>query len=933
MKLQIKRFLCLCLAVCLMASCIVIPASAEETSATLTFDDKAKRTSYSTSKQVWEENGITFTNNKASSSTAVADYAKPVRLYASSQIVVEHSENITKIVFDANSTTYATTLKNSIGVTATVSSDKVTVVPAASATSLTFTLNAQVRLDAVTVYYGGEGGTTEPEVPVIPEDTTKYTKIETVDALTSGTYYMSAYVESHSTTSLIGYHLFTGAVSSGDGETIQYTYADGLLSGSDAVKVVLEAVEGKANTYTIKVGSKYLSVTDVANNRKLALSSTAFEFEAVANSKGGINLKATIGSAYCMVGTAGGTTASRFIRSYKSSSANSSLGYGLVFFKDSQGGSIEPEVPVDPPFDPTDKTAQEILDAAAKLGADESIQNITLSGKIIEINTPYNEQYGNITVTIDVDGATQNLLCYRIKSDDASVAKGLVVGDTITVNGELINYNGETVEFNAGSKITNFVATATADNVIEAATYAVAGGAFSVTLADRYNYSIWLEQDGIWVMLSGASGVYTVENVASENGAYKVYILATDKDGNVASQKYKNYIDVTSAQIGNAIIGDVAVNGNLVSDKAYVDFAAGKALIAVDGQNLGNVELYVDGELYNTFASGKLDWVMEEAGTYELTVVAEAAADGKEGDEFSFTVVVYDVNATNTQNISDADIEILENMLNISLDVADEEASLYTFNAVSTCGGFVIGAERAVATSSVQLGLGVRYGIYNVFAEAKDMEGKTEDIIVKRIEYKRPGGAWALSLTLNDEAVGAGVEAAVGETYTINASAAFSGVLDGEVKYAFLKEDAQGSTLVKNWSTDGTFEFTPVVAGMYGFTMMAKGGNAGSAEISKTITFVVNPADLSAGSVAVSASGNKAKAPVTLAATTSGVANTDGVLYRFDVYNEKTGAVMIAAYSPEATCTWIPARAGTYEIRVKVINQNSFGMYDAHKFV
>ena len=125
--------------------------------ATLSFADKAQRTSFSSLLQIWEQNYIIFTNNKSASTNAVADYAKPVRLYAGSNIVVECSlGNITKIVFDCNSSSYATALKNSIGTTATtsVSSDKVTVTLDGSANNFTIAkLTAQVRLDALTVTY------------------------------------------------------------------------------------------------------------------------------------------------------------------------------------------------------------------------------------------------------------------------------------------------------------------------------------------------------------------------------------------------------------------------------------------------------------------------------------------------------------------------------------------------------------------------------------------------------------------------------------------------------------------------------------------------------------------------------------------------------------------------------------------------------------
>ena len=145
--------------------------SVQAEDATLSFANKAQRTSYSTSKQVWEQNGITFTNNKSASTTNVGDYANPVRLYASSNIVVECSlGNITKIVFDCNSSSYATALKNSIGSTATVSSDKVTVTLDGSSNSFTIAkLTAQVRLDALTVTYAktAAGDVQKPVTPIL----------------------------------------------------------------------------------------------------------------------------------------------------------------------------------------------------------------------------------------------------------------------------------------------------------------------------------------------------------------------------------------------------------------------------------------------------------------------------------------------------------------------------------------------------------------------------------------------------------------------------------------------------------------------------------------------------------------------------------------------------------------------------------------------
>ena len=133
-----------------------------EATATLSFASTAQRDSQTTTKQVWSNDGITFTNNKGSSTTNVGNYSNPVRLYASSEVIVEHtSGKITQIVFVANSSAYATAMKNSIGTvsdaTVSVSGSKVTVTFTNSVESFTVAkLTAQVRLNSLTVTYEEE---------------------------------------------------------------------------------------------------------------------------------------------------------------------------------------------------------------------------------------------------------------------------------------------------------------------------------------------------------------------------------------------------------------------------------------------------------------------------------------------------------------------------------------------------------------------------------------------------------------------------------------------------------------------------------------------------------------------------------------------------------------------------------------------------------
>ena len=123
-------------------------------SATLSFASNDQRVSLSSTEQVWEQNGITFTNYKSESSNAVADYANPVRLYQGSSVTIEGEASIAKLELTCASAEYAATLAASVGAEASVRESTVTITLSSPASSYTIDkLTAQVRLNGLTVYY------------------------------------------------------------------------------------------------------------------------------------------------------------------------------------------------------------------------------------------------------------------------------------------------------------------------------------------------------------------------------------------------------------------------------------------------------------------------------------------------------------------------------------------------------------------------------------------------------------------------------------------------------------------------------------------------------------------------------------------------------------------------------------------------------------
>lgn len=87
----------------------------------------------------------------------------------------------------------------------------------------------------------------------------------------------------------------------------------------------------------------------------------------------------------------------------------------------------------------------DILDAAKLLQQGEKLENVTLTGVVKSIDEAYSEKYGNVTLTIEVEGMA--IQCYRMKGDAAATAK---VGDELVVTGSLENYKG-TVRFSSGA--------------------------------------------------------------------------------------------------------------------------------------------------------------------------------------------------------------------------------------------------------------------------------------------------------------------------------------------------------------------------------------------------------------------------------------------------------------------------------------------------
>ena len=387
MKSQFKKIICLLACVCLILTSIMV-VSAAEASATISFSSKSNRTVYTTTQQVWVQNGITVTNNKSTSTSNIADYYNPARFYKGSELIIAYTSAMTKIEVTANSTSYANSLKTSLSSTAatvTVNGSVVTIVPTTPATSFKVKLSdGQVRVNSLKVYYEGQASSEPTPTPFDPSKATPVEIVKKAYELTGDekieNVTLTGKITAVNTPYDSGYKNITVTIAIDGADKTMYCYR----LTADTAK--LETLAGLAIGDTITVNGNIV----------------------VYNSKPQF---------------AAGTKMTECVK------------------------SVTP-----PPTAP--ENPKEIVDAAFKLEAGGALPYVaTLTGKVVSIDTPYSADYKNVTVTIEVEGTNgvKKIQCYRLKAGTDADASAIKVGDVITVTGNIINYaTSNKVQFNTG---------------------------------------------------------------------------------------------------------------------------------------------------------------------------------------------------------------------------------------------------------------------------------------------------------------------------------------------------------------------------------------------------------------------------------------------------------------------------------------------------
>lgn len=172
-------------------------------------------------------------------------------------------------------------------------------------------------------------------------------------------------------------------------------------------------------------------------------------------------------------------------------------------------------------------TPAKIVAAAKKLKDGESLQkDVTLTGKVLDIDKPYDASYENISVNISVENTT--ILCYRLKGNGVDKIKE---GDTITVTGKIKNYMG-TIEFDNGCQMTKRVAGTSTAKTMKVVTSLKTGVAYKFGMKQTN-----VSKDAVYYLKGGMAATYYLATSSSANTAIDVYLEAT----NGGYYMYTNY--------------------------------------------------------------------------------------------------------------------------------------------------------------------------------------------------------------------------------------------------------------------------------------------------------------------------------------------------------------------------------------------------------
>ncbi|HZK38912.1 MAG TPA: hypothetical protein VFD23_02020, partial [Clostridia bacterium] len=433
---------------------------------------------------------------------------------------------------------------------------------------------------------------------------------------------------------------------------------------------------------------------------------------------------------------------------------------------------------------------------------------------------------------------------------------------------------------------------------------------------------------------------FLVPNFRSPTENYLMAVRVADADNNFVQEIRDAY---TPENVSEVVITKILVDGAVTTGYELREIMGGaKTRIKVIGNNV----------------SGMAYTAKQLAGPTEVELVIsnvnEFLWDISDLDPGIYTIEITATNG-NTAATQTITFELFSLSTEIDYGTIDEmtltqdlETGIMTVNPIFANGTFsyrvrepgraplhrsveYYNAEQIAPYSLTKPGLYHVNGYVTRAGFIGTEKGGFDDGIIRTLLVPRTGpGSGPITMTFTGNQALSDVSKGTPLVFTADATG-----LPEAVQYSFWRYDATGYVLVKDWSSDNTFSWTPARIGEYSLEARAKGAGAGSYEVSRSLTVnitdsVEEKADITGITLNIDdLTAAQAKQPIMLKANATSL-NGEDLLYKFYVYDNDMRNTQLKGYSVDQQCVWIPRKAGmTYTISVLVKNQASFGKYDA----
>ena len=410
-------------------------------------------------------------------------------------------------------------------------------------------------------------------------------------------------------------------------------------------------------------------------------------------------------------------------------------------------------------------------------------------------------------------------------------------------------------------------------------------------------YKFTAVKNGVTSVIKNYSTSNTATWTPTEEGTYTIRWYAKDSTGTeiFESEEYvikkpivitklemKNYsTSVDSPQkVGNSI----KLNANAVGE-GTVQYR----FVAYSGEY---------SEVINDYStSSSVTWTPKKAGTYNIYFVAKDST-GKTVQKVIYNYVVNPVQVPLNMTSYSLDKQSPQKVgtsLKLSATAIGQGTVQYRFVAYSGTYSEVI---KDFSTSSSVTWTPKKAGTYNIYYVAKDSTGKTVQKVINNYVVKDN-----LSITSFNTNVDSPQK--VGSNITLKVQV--NGATEG-TECKFVAKKGTEITVIKDYDAKNAAVWTPTKEGSYELYVYVRDANGNS--VAKMMSYIViNSLNINKF-IAEKLSPQQVGTSINL----SGTATGEGTIkYRFVAYSGEYSEV-IKDFSTSSSVTWIPKKAGTYNI-------------------